>query len=898
MLAAGVIHQHRVAVVHATAQQHARQLVADLALHEASQRAGTIRRIVAGAGQPFARRIRHIERDAAFGQTRGHLRHLDVDDAAELLARQRVEDHQLIQTVDELRLELHVHGVHHGLALGVLVQIGLDQELRAQVRGHDQDRVLEVHGAALTIGQTAVVEHLQKHVEDLRVRLLHLVEQHHRIRAATHGLGQLTALLIPDVARRRADQAGHGGLLHVLAHIDAHHGLLVVEQEVGERLGELGLAHTGGAEEQERAGRAVRVGDAGARTAHRVGHGLDGLLLADDALAEVLLHVQELLVLALHEAADGDAGPVGDDLRHGIGVHMVGHHRLGGLTVRVGLVGRPFGRGELLLNRRDLAVQDAAGLLQVALSGGLVGFHALGVELGAQVADLVVAGLLRVPTGGQAAQLLARVGQFGLQLAQTLLGRGVLGLLQLHLLHLQTGDLALQFVDLLGLRVKLHAQVGGGLVDQVDGLVRQLTAGDVPVRQRGGGDQRVVADRDLVVRLVPLLQTTQDGNRVLDGWLAHVHLLEAAFQRRVLLHVLAVFVERGGADQTEFAARQHGLQHIAGVHRAFGRAGADDRVDLVDERDDLAVRVLDLVEHALEALLEFAAVLGAGHHGAQVQRDQLLVLQGARHVAGHDALRQAFHDGGFADAGLADQHRVVFGAPAQDLDDAANLLVAADHRVELAIARLRGQIGGVLLQRLVVAFGVRAGDLRAAAHAGHGLAQRLGGDAVALEDVGALVRGGRGDADEQVFGRDVFVTHRLHFLLGLRERGGQLTAGLRLRGARTAGARQRDQRVANLSPDALAIAAGGLDQAGDHAVLLAEQRIHQMQGLDLRVARGGRALDRVADCLLGHRRELLFHIILHASRPAAACCRAVFGRDSRCLIWSTDHAPILFPKLE
>ena len=296
------------------------------------------------------------------------------------------------------------------------------------------------------------------------------------------------------------------------------------------------------------------------------------------------------------------------------------------------------------------------------------------------------------------------------------------GLLQLHLLHLQTGDLALQFVDLLGLRVEFHTQVGGGLVDQVDGLVRQLTAGDVPVRQRGGGDQRVVADRDLVVRLVPLLQTTQDGNRVLDGWLAHVHLLEAAFQRRILLHVLAVFVERGGADQTEFAARQHGLQHIAGVHRPLGRACTDDRMDLIDERDDLAVRVLDLVEHALQALLEFAAVLGAGHHGAQVQGDQLLVLQGARHVAGHDALRQAFHDGGFADAGLADQHRVVLGAPAQDLDDAADLLVAADHRVELAVARLRGQIGGVLLQRLVVAFGVRARDLRTAAHAGHGLA--------------------------------------------------------------------------------------------------------------------------------------------------------------------------------
>ena len=37
-----------------------------------------------------------------------------------------------------------------------------------------------------------------------------------------------------------------------------------------------------------------------------------------------------------------------------------------------------------------------------------------------------------------------------------------------------------------------------------------------------------------------------------------------------------------------------------------------------------------------------------------------------------------------ADAGLADQHRVVLGAPRQHLDDAADLLVAADHRIELS----------------------------------------------------------------------------------------------------------------------------------------------------------------------------------------------------------------------
>ena len=72
--------------------------------------------------------------------------------------------------------------------------------------------------------------------------------------------------------------------------------------------------------------------------------------------------------------------------------------------------------------------------------------------------------------------------------------------------------------------------------------------------------------------------------------LADVHLLEAALEGGVLLDVLAVLVERGGADHAQLAAGEHRLDHVAGVHRALGGAGADDGVQLVDEGDDLARR--------------------------------------------------------------------------------------------------------------------------------------------------------------------------------------------------------------------------------------------------------------------------------------------------------------------
>src|SRR5512141_913645 len=48
----------------------------------------------------------------------------------------------------------------------------------------------------------------------------------------------------------------------------------------------------------------------------------------------------------------------------------------------------------------------------------------------------------------------------------------------------------------------------------------------------------------------------------------------------------------------------------------FGRAGADERVHLVDEHDDLAVRGRDLLEDGLQALLELAAILRTGDQRA------------------------------------------------------------------------------------------------------------------------------------------------------------------------------------------------------------------------------------------------------------------------------------------
>ena len=75
----------------------------------------------------------------------------------------------------------------------------------------------------------------------------------------------------------------------------------------------------------------------------------------------------------MHEAADGDAGPVGDDFGYGVGVHAVGDHGhvgggVGGVRTVLGVLFVLFGLCNLLLDVGDFTVVDGGGFRQVAFA--------------------------------------------------------------------------------------------------------------------------------------------------------------------------------------------------------------------------------------------------------------------------------------------------------------------------------------------------------------------------------------------------------------------------------------------------------------------------------------------------------------------------------------------------
>src|SRR5690606_16601756 len=221
----------------------------------------------------------------------------------------------------------------------------------------------------------------------------------------------------------------------------------------------------GRAGEDERTGRTLRVLQARTRTTDRLGDGLDGVLLADDPLVQLVLHAEQTRGLLLGELEHRDTGPVGEDLG-------------------------------------DLFLVDLGDDVEIARTPLLLALGTLRDELLLLVAQ--ARGLLEV----------LRVDR------RFLLATGI-------------GDLVVELAQVRRRGHATDAHAGTGLVDEVDRLVRQEAVVDVAVGESRRRDERLVGDRDTVMRLVAVAQTLQDLDGVLHRRLPDLHRLEAALESGV-----------------------------------------------------------------------------------------------------------------------------------------------------------------------------------------------------------------------------------------------------------------------------------------------------------------------------------------------------------------------------
>src|SRR5919107_859670 len=147
-----------------------REGVLDVASYGPRQRSSGELRVVALLGEELLCGVGDLDLDALAFEVLVQAREHDVNDLQHVLLGEGLEDDDLIYSVEEFRPEGPLKGLArpplglaeiHAIARGEAKLPRRYEVLAAHVRGHDDDRVLEVDRPALGIRQPPVVEHLK-----------------------------------------------------------------------------------------------------------------------------------------------------------------------------------------------------------------------------------------------------------------------------------------------------------------------------------------------------------------------------------------------------------------------------------------------------------------------------------------------------------------------------------------------------------------------------------------------------------------------------------------------------------------------------------------------------------------------------------------------------------------
>ena len=568
----------------------------------------------------------------------------------------------------------------------------------------------------MAIGQNPVVKHLQKHIEDGRMGLFHLVEEHDLVRPPPDGLRQHAAFVVTDIARRRADQTRDRMAFHELRHVETHQGGFIVEKKLGQGFRQFRLADPCRTEKQERPEGTIRIVQACTGPSDRVGNGTYRRILPDNPPLDFVLHLDQPLALALKHFRSGHASP---SLDHGC--DLFGRYRF---FKRLGFsIGLNF--GDAFFKRRYDSVTQLAGSRQIAFALHPLEFNPSLVQLLLDVSGCCEFRPLRLPGFGQLGRSCAHLFQLRFQLTESILGCGVALFLQGFRFNLLLQDFPIQRIQFFRFRVDTHLKAARCFIDQIDGLVRKKPVGNVSMRKRRRGDQRRIRDSHAVVQFVFLLDPAQNRDRVFDRGFGNQHRLKPSSQRRVLFDILPVFVQRRSTDAVQVSPRQRRLEQVGCIHRPFRLACANKRVHLVDEQKNFSGGGSNLREYGLQPFLELAAIFRASYQGAHVERHQVLVLKAFRDVARNNPEGQPLDDGGLAYARFANKYRIVLGPSAQHLHRAPDFLFPPDNRVDSSVLRVLRDIARIALERFVCAFCRRAVRISSATQFAYRRCQRF-----------------------------------------------------------------------------------------------------------------------------------------------------------------------------
>ena len=175
----------------------------------------------------------------------------------------------------------------------------------AQVRGHDDDALRQIHAAVVAQRQRGLVQNAEQQLPERVGRLLDFVEQQDRelqlvgVPLVQRFLReQRMSLAMSQVSRRRTDQLGDFVGVLKLSAIDLDAGAGIAEQSFGHGLDHPRFARAGRPQKQQVAYRTSRRIQSGQKHLVDLGHFFDGLVLTDDLAAKGVVKLPGIVAAA------------------------------------------------------------------------------------------------------------------------------------------------------------------------------------------------------------------------------------------------------------------------------------------------------------------------------------------------------------------------------------------------------------------------------------------------------------------------------------------------------------------------------------------------------------------------------------------------------------------------
>ena len=163
-------------------------------------------------------------------------------------------------------------------------------------------------------------------------------------------------------------------------------------------------------------------------------------------------------------------------------------------------------------------------------------------------------------------------------------------------------------------------------VQGVDSLVGEHTVCGIALCQFDTSLNGFVTICHVMMVFVALFDIAKDLCRFFCSSGLYEHLLETAFQSSVLLDGIAVFVESRCANALYGTPGKSRLHDVGCIHASRSRTGTNQRMDLVDEDDDVRI-LLEFLQQGFDALLKLSAVFCSGHDTCHVETYYALVEQ-------------------------------------------------------------------------------------------------------------------------------------------------------------------------------------------------------------------------------------------------------------------------------